>query len=282
MTTDAYPTGAIEVAKGVYAFIQPAGATDAAFIVDDAGVIVIDTLMTATLAGRLMKEVRAVTDAPVRYIVNTHWHGDHTFGNAVLPAAPILAHHTCRDDLLGEWDSHRAFLRDLYPAAWPEMSQLPATPPNLTFSEGLTIHLGSRPIHLRYLGRAHTRGDIVVHLPDDGVLIAGDIAFHRYIPNARDGFPSDWLRVAGAVRQLPCDHVVPGHGPLGKMQDMAEMEECLALIIGQVRRSFEAGLDEEQARRDIRLGSFSSWGRQEDRLPTLIGRLYKEFRSELD
>ena len=282
MSAQGYPTGAIEVASGVYAFVQADGATDAGFIAGEDGVVVIDTLMTATLANALLGEVRAVTSAPLLHIVNTHWHGDHVFGNAVLPAAPIIAHDTCRDDLLSEWDSHRAFLRELYPAAWPEISELPATPPNVTFDSRLTVHLAGRAAHVRHFGRAHTRGDIVVHLPDDGVVFAGDIAFHDYIPNARDGFPRDWVAVARALEGLDCDVVVPGHGPVGTTADVARMRECLELIVGQVESAFARGMSEEEARAGLRLGSFSSWGRQEDRLPTLVARAYRELRGELD
>jgi cyclase len=279
--TSTYETGAIEIASGVYALIQPGGATDAGFIVERDGVVIIDTLMTRTLAEGLMAEVRRVTDAPVKYIVNTHWHGDHVFGNAVLPSAPIVAHDTCREDLLSEWDSHRAFLRDLYPAAWPEVSTLEAVPPNVTFDQSLTLHLESRPLELRFYGRAHTRGDVVAHLPTEGVTFAGDLAFHKYIPNARDGFPSDWVAAASRFEKLAADVIVPGHGPLGGMANVTEMRECLALIVEQATRSFEAGLDATQAREALKLGAFASWGRQEDRLPTLVERLYMELRGEL-
>lgn len=275
-----YDTGAIEIAKGVYAFIQAGGATDAGFIIESDGVVVIDTLMTASLANQLMGEVRRITDAPVKHIVNTHWHGDHVFGNAVLPPAPIIAHDTCREDLLSEWDGHRAFLRDLYPAAWPEMADLPATPPDVTFDHSLTLHLESRPVQLMFFGRAHTRGDVVAYLPTEGVAFAGDIAFHKYIPNARDGFPSDWVTAATALEKLGADVIVPGHGPLGGNAELAEMRECLTLIVDQVRGSFEAGADEAAARASIKLGAFADWGRQEDRLPTLVGRLYRELRGE--
>ena len=279
--TSTYETGAIEVASGVYALIQPGGATDAGFIVERDGVVIIDTLMTRTLAEALMTEVRRVTDAPVKYIVNTHWHGDHVFGNAVLPSAPIIAHDTCRDDLLGEWDTHRAFLRDLYPAAWSEISELEAVPPNVTFDQNLTLHLESRPLELRFYGRAHTRGDVVAYLPNEGVAFAGDLAFHKYIPNARDGFPSDWVTAAAKFEKLAADVIVPGHGPVGGMAEVTEMRECLSLIVEQAMRSYEAGMDATQAREALRLGAFADWGRQEDRLPTLVERLYMELRGEL-
>jgi cyclase len=281
MMTSNYDTGAIEIASGVFAFIQPGGATDAGFIVERDGVVIIDTLMTRTLAESLMAKVRRVTDAPVKYIINTHWHGDHVFGNAVLPSAPIVAHDTCREDLLTEWDSHRAFLRGLYPAEWPEVSALEAVPPNVTFDRSLTLHLESRPLQLLHYGRAHTRGDVIAYLPTEGVAFAGDLAFHKYIPNARDGFPSDWVAAASRFEKLAADVIVPGHGALGEMADVTEMRECLALIVEQAKRSFEVGLDATQAREALKLGAFASWGRQEDRLPTLIERLYMELQGEL-
>lgn len=276
-----YDTGAIEVASGVYAFIQAGGATDAGFIVDRDGVVVIDTLMTASLANQLLAEVRRVTDAPIRHIINTHWHGDHVFGNAALPQVPIIAHDTCREDLLAEWDGHRAFLRDLYPALWPEMEPLEATPPDITFETKATLHLASRSVELMFLGRAHTRGDVVAYLPDVGVAFAGDLAFHKYIPNARDGFPADWITAASRLEDLGADIIVPGHGPLGSNAELHEMRECLELVVGQVRQSYEAGLTEEQARDALQLGPFADWGRQEDRLPGVVRRAYMELRGDL-
>ena len=280
MTQGDYRTGAIEVAPGAYAFIQAGGATDAGFLVEEEGVVIIDTLMTPALAERLLAEARRVTDKPVRYVVNTHWHGDHLFGNALMPQAPIVAHDTCRVDLATEWDSHRAFLRDLYPAIYEEWRDLPQTPPNLTFSDTLTIHLGERPVELRFFGKAHTRGDIAVYLPTEGVLFAGDLSFHQYIPNARDGFPLAWADAAERAAQVECDVVVPGHGPLGTRADMDEMRECLLRITQQGERSFMEGRSEEEALASLDLGPFAGWGRQEDRLPPLMSRLYRELRGE--
>ena len=280
MTQGDYQTGAIEVAPGAYAFIQAGGATDAGFLVEEEGVVIIDTLMTPALAERLLAEARRVTDKPVRYVVNTHWHGDHLFGNALMPQAPIVAHDTCREDLATEWDTHRAFLRDLYPAIYEEWRDLPQTPPNLTFSDTLTLHLGERPVELRFFGRAHTRGDIAVYLPTEGVLFAGDLSFHQYIPNARDGFPLAWADTADRAAQVECDVVVPGHGPLGTRADMAEMRECLQRISAHGERSFAQGRSEEEALASLDLGPFSGWGRQEDRLPPLMSRLYRELRGE--
>lgn len=281
MNNSTYDTGSIEVAPGAFAFIQPGGATDAGFLIEEEGVIIIDTLMTSSLAEALLHEVRRRTSKPIQFVINTHWHGDHVFGNAMMPTVPIIAHDTCRDDLLDQWDPHRAFLRDLYPMVWDDIVGLPATPPNLTFSESLTLHLGTRPIQLKFFGRAHTQGDIAVYLPSEGVLFAGDIAFHKYVPNAKDGFPTDWARVSAKVAALEQDVIVPGHGPIGTRADLVEMHSFLEVVTSQIYQSFEKGLDEAESLKSIDLGTFKSWGRQEDRLPTLVHRTYQEIRGEL-
>jgi cyclase len=228
-----------------------------------------------------MVSIRRVTDEPIKHIVNTHWHGDHLFGNAVLPRVPIFAHNTCREDLALEWDSHRAFLKDLYPALWQEVEPLQAVPPTVTFDSTLTLHLESRPVQLMYFGRAHTRGDVVAYLPDCGVCFAGDLSFHKYIPNARDGFPIDWIAASTALANLNAEVTVPGHGPLGANADLREMIDCLQLITDQLRASFNNGLNEAQARAALDLGPFKDWGRQEDRLPAVVHRTYMELRGEV-
>jgi cyclase len=161
------------------------------------------------------------------------------------------------------------------------MEPLEATPPDITFETKATLHLASRSVEILFLGRAHTRGDVVAYLPDVGVAFAGDIAFHKYIPNARDGFPADWIMAASRLGDLRADIIVPGHGPLGSNAELQEMRECLELVVGQVRQSFARGLTEEQAHTALQLGPFANWGRQEDRLPGVVRRAYMELRGDI-
>src|SRR3989304_4175796 len=99
MATVSQETGVIELASGVFAKIFPEGRTNSGFIVGDEGVMVIDSLMTPSLARGIIEDVKKVTAKPVRYLVNTHYHGDHTFGNEVFAPVPIIAHANCRVEL---------------------------------------------------------------------------------------------------------------------------------------------------------------------------------------
>lgn len=281
MTSSEYPTDAIPVAPGAYAYIQPGGATNAGFLVHDDGILVIDSLMTPALATRLLAAVRRESAAPIRYVINTHWHGDHTFGNRYFLPAPIVGHTTCREDLIARWDDTHRFLISLYPHIEPELAEVVMAAPDLTFPDRLSLHAGGDPVELAFFGPAHTRGDIVVHLPRHGVVYAGDIAFHQYFPNARDGYVTSWVHVAQQVERLDAETVVPGHGPVGTTRDLRDMRECLEHLVGEIRRAYDRGLDAEQASREVSLGRFADWGRKEDRVPGIVRRLYQEFQGKL-
>ena len=159
MTTVSYKTGVIEVAPNVYAFIQENCATNAGFIVSEEGVLVIDSLMTPTLAGKLYSAIKNVTTSHIRYLVNTHSHGDHVFGNQYFLPAPIVAHGNCRTELIEKFDANMQRYRGRTELI-PELDQIRMTLPDVTFEDRMTIRLGDREIELSFLGRAHSNSDI--------------------------------------------------------------------------------------------------------------------------
>jgi len=281
MVSPAAPFSVQPVADGVYACLPPDGTASAGFIVGDDGAVVIDTLTTPSQARWLLASVRAVTSAPIRYVVNTHWHGDHTFGNEQFRPAGIVAHMTCRDDLRAGWNSTHALLARLYPHLTEEIQQVAMNLADLTFSDALTLWVGESQLELRYFGRAHTRGDIVVLLPKQEVLFAGDLVFNGYVPSMQDSYPSDWLEVLQALEELNIRTVVPGHGPLGPAGLLRDTRDCLAQIIGEAKGGFSAGLSPETTSQSLSMGRFAGWGRQADRLPAGVERVYRELRGEL-
>jgi len=282
MSSQRAPFSVQVVAEGVYACVPGDGTANAGFIVGEDGVVVIDTLTTPSQARWLLASVREVTHAPIRYVVNTHWHGDHTFGNQQFRPAGVVAHGTCRDDLMAGWESTHALLTRLYPQLRDELGQVSMDLPDLTFLESVTLHVGRQPVELRYLGRGHTRGDIVALLPHQGVLFAGDLAFHGYIPSMQDSYPSRWIDVVDEVARFGLPTVVPGHGPVGGTDDLREMRDCLTHIVEEARRGFAAGKSPEATLAGLSMGRFASWGRQADRLPPGVERVYRELSGELD
>ena len=206
--------GLTELADGVFVYtITGFIMVNAGIIVGDDAVAVIDTGTTESDARALLNAVASVTDKPVRYVINTHHHGDHSFGNWwFLPAIPI-GHHRCRLKLVGdEGASHRDTMASHMPMIRDQVLAVPVTPPTLTFEQYVDVHLGGIDLRLAYLGRAHTDNDIAIGVEGADVAFAGDLIEQSGPPIAGESFPSEWgptLRKLGAAM---VDRYVPGHG----------------------------------------------------------------------
>jgi cyclase len=280
MASVSYKTGIIEVAADAYAFIQANGATNAGFIVGDEGVVVIDSLMTPTLAGKLHAAVRNVTPKPIRYLVNTHYHGDHVFGNQYFVPAPIISHANCRTELIEKFDANMQRYRSGRPELIPELEQIRMTLPDVTFDHHMTIMLGEREIQLVYLGRAHTASDILLYLPQEKLLYVGDLAVHKTLPAFPDGHITKWLTVLDEVAKIDAATIVPGHGPVGGKAEFGEAKELMDLLHREIRRGFDDGLSEEETAKQVSLGKFTSFMGQ-DRVRLITHMAYLAYRGEL-
>ena len=274
-----YESGVIEVAENVYAWINENCATNAGFIVGEEGVIVIDTLMTPSLAGSLMTVVRDVTNKPIRYVINTHFHGDHIYGNQYFLPAPIIGHENCKFDLDTKWDANfnRYWSRE---ALRPELSRIVKTTPDVTFNDKMSIWLGSREIQLSFHGRAHSNSDILLYLPEEKVLFVGDLAVNKTIPAFPDGHITDWVAVLEQVEKVDTNTIVPGHGPVGTRAEFNEAKDLLSLLNTQIKSAFDNGATEEQAAQKVDVGLYSSFANQ-DRIPQIVEMAYKAYRDEL-
>lgn len=279
MTTTAYKTGVIEVAENADAFIQENCATNAGFIVGDEGVLVIDSLMTPTLAGRLRSAIRNVTSRPIRYLVNTHYHGDHVFGNQYFLPAPIVAHANCRTELIEKFDANMQRYRARAELI-PELDQIRMTLPDVTFDDRMSIRLGEREIQLSYLGRAHSASDILLYLPDDKLLYVGDLAVNSTLPAFPDGHITKWLTVLDEVEKVDADTIVPGHGPVGGRTEFREAKELMALLNAEIRSGYDAGMSEEDAAKQVNVGRFAHFMGQ-DRVGLITQMAYRAYKGEL-
>lgn len=280
MATTVGPPELLEVATGVWAYVQPDGSwmiNNTGLVTADAGFLMVDTTSTEARNRALLGRVAEVagTAAP-RALVNTHHHGDHTYGNWLLPAAtPVIGHVYCREDVLA------AGLIAAQLFAGPDYGQLEIRPPDVTFSHRLTLHLGSRQVELIHVGPAHTRSDVLAWLPDDGVVFAGDLAFNGGQPFLLEGSLAGFLRALAAVRALEADVLVPGHGPVCRgseiarvLDDMTAYAEFITEVAAAGHRSGRPPLAAAQAADP---GRFGDWQEAE----RLVGNLHRAY-SELD
>ncbi|HIB13155.1 MAG: MBL fold metallo-hydrolase [Dehalococcoidia bacterium] len=283
MPIPSWKSGLQEVAPNVFAYIHSGVGWDicnSGFIVGDDGVLVIDAMMVASQVRLYMEEIRKVTDKPIRYVVNTHHHVDHSFGNQFYLPAEIVSHRGCREALITR-GADVGMLSERYPHYRDDWAEARLTPASITYEDKMIVHLGGKVIELLHPGPAHTYGDTLVYLPEDKVLFTGDVAFHYLTPLARDGHISNWIKVAnGILNHLDATTLIPGHGPVSGKEVVSATLKYLRLVKRTSRSHFQRGASVEDTSRAVLLGEYADWVEPE-RVMVNVQRLYQEFRGEL-
>ena len=203
-----------EVSAGVYAYIQPDGTwwiNNTGFLTGPQGVISIDSCATHRRTRAYQAAITAITPAPVRTVVNTHHHGDHTFGNCLFPAAAIVGHENARAEALAFGPP-----RDLGIWDGPDWGELTLDPPFVTFTDEIAVHAGDLRASVRHVGTpAHTTNDSIVWIPERSVLFCGDLIFNGGTPFLLMGSVAGAVEVLEeVVAPLGARITVPGHGPV--------------------------------------------------------------------
>lgn len=263
----------VEVAEHVLAYLQP----DGGWCLNNAGVVLaggqtalVDTAATEARARALRDAVASVAPAPPRYVLNTHPHGDHTFGNHLFAEdAVIVAHRGTRAEMV-EAGLH---LTGLWPdVAWGELS---VALPSLTFDAAVTVHVGDVRAEMLHLGTAHTTNDSVVWLPDSGVLFTGDVVMSGTTPFCLTGSVAGSLEVIGRLRALAPRTVVSGHGPVGGTELFDVAEGYLRRVQRIAAEGLACGLSPLEAAREAGPGEYAELLDSERLVPN-VHRAYAE------
>ena len=286
--TARYEKGLIEIANRVFAYLQPDGGwgwSNAGLVDGGAESLLVDTLFDVKLTEEMLAAMAAVTStAPIRQLVNTHANGDHCYGNIVVKrqAEGAVAAGTggYALDIIASAAS-AAEMEDLPPAALAALMNadfgpvlndyfqevfgafsfdgIEFCPPTSTFTSSLSLTAGDRRVELIEVGPAHTKGDVLVHLPDDGVIFTGDILFIEGTPIVWDGPVSNWLAACDRIIGLGCPVIVPGHGPLTDAEGVHRVKDYLEFVHREATARREAGMTAADAAKDINLGPFADW-----------------------
>ena len=276
-----WPTELVEVADGVFAYVQATGGlcvSNAGFIVGENDVVIVDSLFTRSMNREFQAQIRRVTSKPASRLINTHHHVDHTLGNGLFPESRVIAHHRGRVEQ--ELTGIPEILTTLLPHWAADFQDLPIRLPDVTLDGVLEFHLGTHRAQIISFPPGHSVSDLVVYLPQEKVLFAGDLAFFRVTPVTFDGHVSGWIRSLDRLAKMDVDVVVPGHGPVGIFQDLQLVRGYLTLLRRQARRAHARGLTAEEAAQGLRLGEYADWNEPERALFT-IRRLYLEFDGEI-
>ena len=247
---------------------------DIGAVLSDDGVALVDTRTTPSQARELRDDLRRLTALPVTVVIDTHHHHDHAFGNSVFRPAAIWGHARCASRLLETAAEQIRTVSAEIPELADELREVVVDPPERTLEETAYVDLGERRLELRYLGRGHTDDDIVVLVPDAGVLFAGDLLENGAPPVFGDAYPLDWPETASRLLDLVRGPVVPGHGDVADRRFVEDQLAALIAVAELGRRVHRGELSLEEALTAAPFGPAAS------RVP--IERAVAQLRGELD
>jgi glyoxylase-like metal-dependent hydrolase (beta-lactamase superfamily II) len=219
-----------QLAEGVFRRRYNALDLNVGVVVGEDGVLIVDTRASHAQAAELIDELKSITTLPVRWVVNTHWHWDHVFGNAMFPDAQIWGHELCQIALETRGEEMKAAAKEWVPSQHhDEIDQVEIVAPGESLAERTSLAIG-RPVNLSYHGFGHTDADIIVNVPDAGVSFFGDLVEEGAPPSFGDSYPVAWpLTLRLASDTLP-ETIVPGHGDVVGQEFVRTQHEELVVV----------------------------------------------------
>jgi cyclase len=238
-----------EIGIGLYAYISDNdGSSNSTFLVGKYGILVVDTGVDAKEGSKLLAAIHSVSNLPVKYIVNTHYHPDHQGGNSVVgPTAVVIS---------TKWTREHTTSMNQPQTASPGARFQPA---DLTFTERLTVHLEPYTAEIYFPGKAHTSGDALVYFPEQRAIATGDLFLTRSSPAMDEGSAKSWIQALDRVLELPVDSIVPGHFELAGKPDLKRFRDYLNDLYVQVQSLYEKHATIETVRRDIHMEKYSDF-----------------------
>jgi cyclase len=276
-----------QLAPNVYAYQQEggtghlnAGISNAGLFVGEDSLLVFDALGYPVQSKAFISAAKkAGGGKQISHLINSHHHGDHVAGNQFFLPAQISSHPYCRQEVLKAIPNT--------PASWPKQEGLAdgtevrkLAPPTVTFEDNLIYNIGGNTVEFRFVGPAHTWGDVVAYLPQHKILFAADLAFFHLVPYCHNAHVTKWMESIDKVMKWDVDVIVPGHGPVGGKKDLAESGEYFRFLKTEVKKRYDAKMSAGAAAADIKMGKYDNWMGPERLLMNTV-RLYDEFKGTL-
>ena len=275
-----------EVGKGLWAFTAE-GDPNSGVIIGDDSVMIVEAQATPRLASKVIEKVREVTDKPITHVVLTHYHAVRVLGASAFNAQQIIMSDAARAMVVErgqeDWDSE--FGR--FPRLFQGHESIPGlTWPTQTFSGRMSVYLGNRRVDLMQVGRAHTAGDIVIHVPDENVMFTGDIVEYHSACYCGDGHFGDWGKTLDNIAAFDVDAIAPGRGDalvgrdqvnaaISNTRDFLESTWRPAARVAARGGSLKEAWDAVRENCDAK---FSDYAIYEHCLPFNVARAYDEAR----
>jgi cyclase len=244
-------------------------------IVTSEGVVVLDALASDAVARTARETIAKTTGQPVRVLVSSTHHNQYSKGNTAYADAIRIGHENYRMDLLALMQREKI-------SAEEQQARLPA----VTFRDHLTLHLGGKEIQILHVGRAHTRGDSIIFVPQDRIVYSSELLFVNQFLFINDGYGLDWLKALDAVEALGADIFIAGHGPIpadprATREDLRRFRQMLIDVRDAVQREIARGTSEDQAVATLQWPQYAKLQGYDAQRETAVRRLYRQLTGAL-
>jgi cyclase len=266
-----------KIASDLYFFYDYDG-SNSVFLVTDAGVLVIDTREHPRAGQDLIARIRKITDKPIRWVINSHFHGDHTYGNAAFQAegATFVAQQETARIMKLVQPKEMARRQGYFKEHNYDPKEVKLILPDITFDDQMSIYLGGREIRLMYFGPGQQPGDTFVLFPHDRALFTSGAFTRHSMPNmAFTTSVDNWIKLLDKiVARTDYDVVLPAHGDVAHREDVKELESMLSDEYITVRDAIAKGMTLEEAQQKLTFPQYKDW-RNYSRLKSEIANLYE-------
>ncbi|MEB3755933.1 MAG: MBL fold metallo-hydrolase [Desulfurococcales archaeon] len=270
-------SGVIEVKPGFYAYIDPEGGWFKSNVgIIDAGdyTVLVDTQYNEPRMKNILKSLEEKGLPEPRIVINTHHHGDHVWANHVVNNAVVVAHIVTARLIEQSMEIEPSMFKAFFPEL--DFAGSKYTLPNIVYEGGIgVLNLPNDvKVKLIYMGPAHTPGDTLVLVEEEGIAYAGDLVFYKVTPFALDGYLKGWIDVLEkSLLETNVDTFIPGHGPITGKHGLVEMVEYLKLVVQAAKEGHKRGLTPLQAALETDLGKFDAWVDRE----RIVGNIYRAY-----
>lgn len=277
-------TKIVKINKRVYALLGPEELpnrsnrgymVNSTVIIGDEGVVLIDTGFSDEIGRHLKKAIASITKKPVTHVINTHNHGDHILGNSAFESAIIMSSDKCRQSMEKAGYEWIALLESITGQRFPNTRPVVA---EKSYAEDTRTMVTLQNVRMQIWvpSGSHTDNDLMVYLPDDKVLVAGDIVVNTIMPSYRDAKVRNWLATLQEISEMPLVTIVPGHGKLTTPAKVKKLRQMMSTLYAGVEVGYKKGMMDSEIRKTLDLQQWKKLKNFDDLMGTNINRTYLE------